>query len=183
MLSYLSTCIFPDKTTYPIDETMIHYDPPHSSNFGYLCAKRMIDVQNRAYFQQLGCTFTAVIPIKVFGPHENINIEDGRLLPGPIHTVHLAKSNGSTLTVWGAGKPRRQFIYSVDLAWLFIWVLWEHSDAEPIILSVGREDKVSIKAAAEAVVEAMGFCGEVTFGSTKSDGQSRKIASNGTLQA
>nr|XP_048309460.1 GDP-L-fucose synthase-like [Myodes glareolus] len=161
----------------------IHYDPPHSSNFGYLCAKRMIDVQNRAYFQQLGCTFTAVIPIKVFGPHENINIEDGRLLPGPIHTVHLAKSNGSTLTVWGAGKPRRQFIYSVDLAWLFIWVLWEHSDAEPIILSVGREDKVSIKAAAEAVVEAMGFCGEVTFGSTKSDGQSRKIASNGTLQA
>nr|XP_040149464.1 GDP-L-fucose synthase isoform X4 [Ictidomys tridecemlineatus] len=162
VVSCLSTCIFPDKTTYPIDETMIHNGPPHNSNFGYSYAKRMIDVQNRAYFQQHGCTFTAVIPTNVFGPHDNFNIEDGHVLPGLIHKVHLAKSSGSALTVWGTGKPRRQFIYSLDLARLFIWVLREYSEVEPIILSVGEEDEVSIKEAAEAVMEAMGFHGEVT---------------------
>lgn len=183
VVSCLSTCIFPDKTTYPIDETMIHNGPPHSSNFGYSYAKRMIDVQNRAYFQQHGCTFTSVIPTNVFGPYDNFNIEDGHVLPGLIHKVHLAKSSGSALTVWGSGKPRRQFIYSLDLARLFIWVLREYNEVEPIILSVGEEDEVSIKEAAEAVVEAMDFSGEVTFDSTKSDGQYKKTASNGKLRS
>uniref|UniRef100_A0A8V0XUI8 GDP-L-fucose synthase n=1 Tax=Gallus gallus TaxID=9031 RepID=A0A8V0XUI8_CHICK len=136
VVSCLSTCIFPDKTTYPIDETMIHNGPPHSSNFGYSYAKRMIDVQNRGYFEQHGCRFTAVIPTNVFGPHDNFNIEDGHVLPGLIHKVYLAKQNGSALTVWGTGKPRRQFIYSLDLARLFVWVLREYEEVEPIILSV-----------------------------------------------
>ncbi|XP_031447174.1 GDP-L-fucose synthase isoform X2 [Phasianus colchicus] len=140
VVSCLSTCIFPDKTTYPIDETMIHNGPPHSSNFGYSYAKRMIDVQNRGYFEQHGCRFTAVIPTNVFGPHDNFNIEDGHVLPGLIHKVYLAKQNGSALTVWGTGKPRRQFIYSLDLARLFIWVLREYEEVEPIILS--GKDKI-----------------------------------------
>uniref|UniRef100_A0A4W2HAD4 GDP-L-fucose synthase n=1 Tax=Bos indicus x Bos taurus TaxID=30522 RepID=A0A4W2HAD4_BOBOX len=183
VVSCLSTCIFPDKTTYPIDETMIHNGPPHSSNFGYSYAKRMIDVQNRAYFQQHGCTFTAVIPTNVFGPHDNFSIEDGHVLPGLIHKVHLAKSSGSALTVWGTGRPRRQFIYSLDLARLFIWALREYDEVEPIILSVGEEDEVSVQEAAEAVVEAMDFHGEVTFDTTKSDGQFKKTASNAKLRA
>ncbi|XP_075405291.1 GDP-L-fucose synthase isoform X3 [Tenrec ecaudatus] len=183
VVSCLSTCIFPDKTTYPIDETMIHNGPPHSSNFGYSYAKRMIDVQNRAYFQQHGRTFTAVIPTNVFGPHDNFNIEDGHVLPGLIHKVHLAKSSGSALTVWGTGTPRRQFIYSLDLARLFLWVLREYSEVEPIILSVGEEDEVSIREAAEAVADAMDFHGEVIFDTSKSDGQFKKTASNGKLRA
>ncbi|XP_049710147.1 GDP-L-fucose synthase isoform X2 [Elephas maximus indicus] len=161
----------------------IHNGPPHSSNFGYSYAKRMIDVQNRAYFQQYGRTFTAVIPTNVFGPHDNFNIEDGHVLPGLIHKVHLAKSSGSALTVWGTGKPRRQFIYSLDLARLFLWVLREYSQVEPIILSVGEEEEVSIKEAAEAVAEAMDFHGEVIFDTTKSDGQFKKTASNSKLRA
>ncbi|XP_036777737.2 GDP-L-fucose synthase isoform X4 [Manis pentadactyla] len=136
-----------------------------------------------AYFQQHGCAFTAVIPTNVFGPHDNFNIEDGHVLPGLIHKVHLAKSSGSALTVWGTGKPRRQFIYSLDLARLFLWVLREYREVEPIILSVGEEDEVSIQEAAEAVVEAMDFHGEVTFDTTKSDGQFKKTASNGKLRA
>lgn len=137
----------------------------------------------RAYFQQHGCTFTAVIPTNVFGPHDNFNIEDGHVLPGLIHKVHLAKSSSSALTVWGTGKPRRQFIYSLDLARLFIWVLREYSEVEPIILSVGEEDEVSIQQAAEAVMEAMDFHGEVTFDTTKADGQFKKTASNSKLRA
>ncbi|NWH77467.1 FCL synthase, partial [Piaya cayana] len=207
VVSCLSTCIFPDKTTYPIDESMvsvsiptcslvetpallysllscpqIHNGPPHSSNFGYSYAKRMIDVQNRAYFEQHGCRFTAVIPTNVFGPHDNFNIEDGHVLPGLIHKVYLAKQTGSALTVWGTGKPRRQFIYSLDLARLFLWVLREYDEVEPIILSVGEDDEVSIREAAEAIIEAMDFRGELVFDTTKADGQFKKTASNAKLQ-
>ncbi len=92
VVSCLSTCIFPDKTSYPIDETMIHNGPPHDSNFGYSYAKRMIDVLNRGYASQHGLKYTSVIPTNVFGPHDNFNIEDGHVLPGLIHKVYNAKS-------------------------------------------------------------------------------------------
>uniref|UniRef100_A0A8B9JBL0 GDP-L-fucose synthase n=1 Tax=Astyanax mexicanus TaxID=7994 RepID=A0A8B9JBL0_ASTMX len=138
VVSCLSTCIFPDKTTYPINETMIHNGPPHESNFGYAYAKRMIDVHNRAYFTQYGRRYTSVIPTNVFGPHDNFNIEDGHVLPGLIHKTYIAKKEGTSLQVWGSGRPRRQFIYSLDLARLILWVLREYNEVDPIILSEGK---------------------------------------------
>ncbi|TRZ03844.1 hypothetical protein DNTS_029780 [Danionella cerebrum] len=182
VVSCLSTCIFPDKTSYPIDESMVHNGPPHDSNFGYAYAKRMIDVQNRAFFQQFGRRYTAVIPTNVFGPHDNFNIEDGHVLPGLIHKTFMAKKEGKPLVVWGSGRALRQFIYSVDLARLFIWVLREYNEVEPIILSVGEEDEISIKDAADAVVEALGFGGEVIYDTSKADGQLKKTASNAKLR-
>uniref|UniRef100_A0A8C1NKU7 GDP-L-fucose synthase n=1 Tax=Cyprinus carpio TaxID=7962 RepID=A0A8C1NKU7_CYPCA len=182
VVSCLSTCIFPDKTTYPIDETMIHNGPPHESNFGYAYAKRMIDVQNRAYFQQYGVQYTAVIPTNVFGPHDNFNIEDGHVLPGLIHKTYLAKKEGKPLHVWGSGRALRQFIYSLDLARLFLWVLREYDEVEPIILSVGEEDELTVKDAVDAVVEGFGFKGEVIYDTSKSDGQIKKTASNAKLR-
>eukprot|EP00128_Syssomonas_multiformis_P013469 Colp12_sorted_trinity150504_noHs@15842 len=173
-VSCLSTCIFPDKTTYPIDETMVHNGPPHESNFGYAHAKRMIDVQNKAYHDQYGCNFTSVIPTNIFGPHDNFNLEDSHVLPGLMHKVLLAEKNGTPFTVWGTGSPLRQFIYSYDLAKLFIWVLREYKEIEPIILSVGEEDEITIRDAAMMVVEGMGFKGEVHFDTTKADGQHKK---------
>lgn len=182
VVSCLSTCIFPDKTTYPIDETMVHNGPPHDSNFGYSYSKRMIDVLNRAYNKQHGCQFTSVVPTNVYGAHDNFNLEDGHVLPGLIHKIYTAKKNNTPFTVWGTGSPRRQFIYSLDLARLMIWVLREYPEIDPIILSVGEEDEVSIKEAAEAVVEAMDFKGEVKYDTTKSDGQFKKTASNAKLR-
>ena len=178
VVSCLSTCIFPDKTTYPIDETMIHNGPPHNSNFGYSYAKRMIDVLNKGYADQHGIKYTAVIPTNVYGPNDNFNIEDGHVLPGLIHKVYTAKQNNTPLTIWGSGKPLRQFIYSLDLAKLFLWVLREYDEVDPIILSVDEKDEMSIKESAEAVVEAMEFKGEVIYDTTKSDGQYKKTASN-----
>jgi GDP-L-fucose synthase len=134
-VSCLSTCIFPDKTTYPIDETMVHSGPPHDSNFGYAYAKRMIDIQNKAYRQQFGCNFTSVIPTNIFGPHDNFNLDDSHVIPGLIHKCYLSKMKDEPLTVFGSGKPLRQFIYSKDLARLFVWVLRHYNDVDPIILS------------------------------------------------
>ncbi|KAK7134058.1 hypothetical protein R3I94_015800 [Phoxinus phoxinus] len=182
VVSCLSTCIFPDKTTYPIDETMIHNGPPHESNFGYAYAKRMIDVHNRACCQQYGRRYTAVIPTNVFGPHDNFNIEDGHVLPGLIHKTYMAKKEGKALQVWGSGRPLRQFIYSLDLARLFLWVLRDYDEVEPIILSVGEEDELSIKDAVNAVVEGMEFKGDVIYDTSKADGQFKKTASNAKLR-
>ncbi|KAH9503670.1 GDP-L-fucose synthase [Bulinus truncatus] len=182
VVSCLSTCIFPDKTTYPIDETMVHNGPPHDSNFGYSFAKRMIDVQNKGYSLQHGRKFTSVIPTNVFGPHDNYNLEDGHVLPGLVRKVYEAKANNTPFTIWGTGSPLRQFIYSLDLGRLFIWVLREYDEVEPIILSVSEEEEISIKTAADMIVEAMEFTGEVIQDTTKSDGQFKKTASNAKLR-
>lgn len=71
LVSCLSTCVFPDKVTYPIDETMLHLGAPHHSNEGYAYAKRMLDVASRAYREEYGCNFTTVIPTNIYGPNDN----------------------------------------------------------------------------------------------------------------
>ena len=96
-------------------------------------------------------------------------------------TVYVSIENNTPFIVWGSGKPLRQFIYSRDLAKLFIWQLRNYDDVEPLILSVGEDEEVSIKDVADAVVKAMGFKGEYKFDTTKADGQYRKPASNKKL--
>src|SRR4051794_20634315 len=95
VVSCLSTCIFPDKTTYPIDETMIHNGPPHESNFGYAYAKRLIDIQNRTYNDQYGSKYTSVIPTNASGPYDNYNLNASHVLPGLTQKCLLAKSRSS----------------------------------------------------------------------------------------
>lgn len=182
LVSCLSTCIFPDKTTYPIDETMVHNGPPHTSNEGYAYAKRMIDTLNRCYKEEYGCNFTSIIPTNIYGPHDNFSIADGHVIPGLIHKCYLAKKDGTDFTIWGSGKPLRQFIHSSDLAALTVWTLRNYHSVDPIILSVGEEDEVSIGDVAHLVAEAMGFEGKVVMDTSKADGQYKKTASNAKLR-
>ncbi|XP_070543602.1 GDP-L-fucose synthase-like [Ptychodera flava] len=181
-VSCLSTSVFPANSTYPVDETMIYDDVPHESEFGFSFAKLMIDVLNRGYHRQHNCNFTSVILSNVFGPHDNFNLEDGHVIPGLINKAYHSKMNNKPFVIWGTGSPRRQFIYSLDLARLFIWALREYDDVSPIILAVDEEDEVSIKEVAEMVVEAIGFQGEVIHDTSKSDGQFRKTANNAKLR-
>ncbi|XP_062506092.1 GDP-L-fucose synthase-like isoform X2 [Corticium candelabrum] len=181
-VSCLSTCIFPDKTTYPIDETMIHDGPPHESNFGYAYAKRLIDIQNRAYHEQYGCCFTSVIPTNVFGLYDNFELEDSHVIPGLIHKCYNAKRDDTPLTVWGSGRPLRQFIFAEDLAKLMVWALREYDEISPLILSVDEDQEVSIREVAEMVAKGIEFKGKLEFDSSKSDGQFKKTASNAKLR-
>ncbi len=183
LVSCLSTCIFPDKTTYPIDETMIHNGEPHSSNCGYAYAKRMIDVLNRCYKDEYGCNFTSIIPTNIYGPHDNYSIQDGHVIPGLIHKCYIAKRDGTDFNIWGSGSPLRQFIYSEDLAELTIWTMRNYHSPDPIILSVGEEAEVSIADVARMVAAAMDFQGQIVFDTTKSDGQFKKTASNKKLMS
>ncbi|KAI0267283.1 hypothetical protein BC834DRAFT_822224 [Gloeopeniophorella convolvens] len=181
VVSCLSTCVFPDKVTYPLDETKVHLGPPHNSNYGYSYAKRMVDVANHAYHDEHGCNFTSAIPTNVFGPNDNFDLEDAHVIPALIHKCIQAKRNGTPFVVAGSGKPLRQFIYSFDLAKLFIWQLREYNDVEPVILSVGEDEEISIKQVADAIVAAVGFEGEYRFDPSRADGQFRKPASNHKL--
>ncbi len=183
VVSCLSTCIFPDDTSYPITEAMVHNGAPHVSNFGYSYAKRMVDVLNQAYQQQYGCQFTSVVPCNVFGPWDNFSLEDGHVLPGLIHKCYMAKLRSEPLPVWGSGKPLRQFIYSLDLARLIVWALRHYDQIRPLILAVGEEDEVSIAEAVGVIVKAMQFSGEVRYDTDRSDGQYKKTASNAKLRS
>lgn len=183
LVSCLSTCVFPDKVTYPMRETDVHLGPPHASNFGYAHGKRLIDIQNHAYNDQHGDNFTSVIPTNVFGPGDNYNLEHAHVMPALIHKCYLAKKNNTPFVVSGTGKPLRQFIFSQDLAKLFIWSLREYKEIDPIILSVAENEEVSIKEVADAIVEALNFEGEYSFDISKSDGQYRKPASNDKLMS
>lgn len=190
VVSCLSTCIFPDKINYPIDETMVHNGPPHPSNYGYAYAKRLIDIQNHAYHDKYGCQFTAVIPCNVFGPNDNYKTDVCHVIPGLISRMHtLMQSNPEitnqkkVFTVYGSGKPLRQFIYSLDLAKLLLWVLHNYTSIEPIILSPDEQDEVSIYRAAEAVAKAFKFEGQLQCDLSKADGQHKKTASNRKLRS
>ncbi|KAG8902620.1 hypothetical protein FRC00_008712 [Tulasnella sp. 408] len=187
VISCLSTCVFPDKVTYPLDENKVHSGPPHDSNFGYAHAKRMVDVYNHAYKEEFGMNFTSAIPTNVFGPHDNFDLEDSHVIPGLIHKTYKVKkeieagNKDAKLTVAGTGKPLRQFIYSRDLAKLFIWMLREYDDVEPLILSVGEDEEVSIEEVAKAITKAFGIEGQYKFDTSRADGQFRKPATNAKL--
>lgn len=189
VVSCLSTCIFPDKTTYPIDETMVHNGPPHPSNYGYSYAKRLIDVANRGYYEQHQRLYTSIIPCNVFGPNDNFHITESHVIPGLMRRLYdLMKDENvapedQVFTVLGSGKPLRQFIYSHDLAKLIIWVLRNYESVEPIILSVDESQEVTIARAAEAIAKAFDFKGKIVYDTSAADGQYRKTASNAKLRS
>ncbi|KAG9307970.1 hypothetical protein JVU11DRAFT_12039 [Chiua virens] len=184
VISCLSTCVFPDKVEYPLTEEKVHLGPPHDSNFGYAYAKRMVDVQNRAYKEEFGCNFTSAIPTNVFGPHDNFDLKHAHVMPALIHKCYIAKKNGTPFQVLGDGSPLRQFIYSRDLAKLFIWQLREYDSVEPVIFSVDEKEEVSIRQLANMVVDALEYPGKPIFeNELKDNGQDRKPASNAKLMS
>lgn len=150
----------------------------------------MIDITNKAYNQQHGRLFTSVVPCNVFGPHDNYRPGVSHVIPGMIQRLHETiyvtdpdkPQEEKTFSVYGSGKPLRQFIYSLDLAKLFIWVLRSYDSVEPIILSVDESAEVSIAELAKSIAKAFDFKGKLIFDTTKADGQFKKTASNGKLR-
>jgi GDP-L-fucose synthase len=181
VVSCLSTCIFPDKTTYPIDETMLHNGPPHFSNDAYAYAKRMLDIQSRAYQEQYNDNFVCVIPTNIYGPHDNFNLQDSHVIPGLIHKCYLAKQKGEPFIIAGSGTPLRQFIYSEDLAKLILWALENYNEIEPIILSVPDDNEKSINFIATTIAKKFNYENNMMFDKEKPDGQFKKTANNSKL--
>ena len=181
LVACLSTCIFPDSTIYPIDETILHLGPPHNSNHAY--AKRLLETHCKAYQEQYGDNFVCVIPTNIYGSHDNYHLEDAHVIPALIHKCYLAKKESKPFVVAGSGKPLRQFIYSQDLGKLIMWILLNYDKVEPIILSVGEKEEVSIGQVAKLIAKKFNYLDSMIFDESKPDGQYKKTASNAKLMS
>ena len=181
LVSFLSTCVFPDNIEYPITEKKIHLGEPHSSNYPYAYAKRMADIQIRAYREQYGLEYVSVIPTNIYGPNDNFSLESGHVIPMLLHKMYTAQRDNTDFVVWGSGTPLREFIYSKDIAKLSEWALDNYNESEPIIFSNSNE--ISIKDLVDLLVNEFNFKGKVVFDKTKPDGQFRKPSDNSKLKS
>jgi GDP-L-fucose synthase len=181
LVAFLSTCIFPDNIDYPLIESKIHLGEPHNSNYPYAYAKRMADIQIRSYREQYGLNYVSVIPTNIYGPNDNFSLTHGHVMPMLMHKLYLAQKNNTDFTVWGSGKPLREFIYSKDVAKLCEWTVNNYNESEPIIFSTSNE--ISIMDLVDLLVSEFNFKGKVIFDGTKPDGQFRKPSDNTKLKS
>jgi GDP-L-fucose synthase len=175
VLSVMSTCIFPDEVEYPITENQLHNGFPHPSNFGYAHAKRMLDVQSRAYRQQYGCNFITAIPNNLFGENDMYDPLNSHVIPSIMLKLHEAKENGTDAVMWGTGKPMRQFTYSRDMANSLLFLLNNYDGEEPI--NVGSEKEHTIKDIVDTISSIIEFRGEILWDDSMPEGQYRKPCS------
>lgn len=180
LVTFMSTCIFPADAHFPLTVDQLHAGHPHESNFGYAYSKRMLEVQTRAYNLQWGTTFKILIPANMYGPGDNFNLREAHVVPALVHKVHIAKSKNSDLEVWGSGKPKREFVFSQDVAAIAIEALTTELTT-PLIVSNGSE--VSIKTLAEIVAKNFEFSGKILFDTSKPEGQFRKPSDTSKLDA
>ena len=179
VVSFMSTCVFPDSAVYPLTPDQIHLGEPHPSNYAYAYAKRMLEVQSRAYREQYGCNFVTVIPCNIYGPHDNFSLEDGHVIPSLIHKCYLAKKNNTDFEIWGTGKAYREFIYSKDVAYISQWVLENYDEPTPLVLS--PDEEISIATIAQEIAWRMGFEGNITYNGMR-EGQLKKPSDNQPLK-
>lgn len=179
VVSLLSTCVYPDEkwVTYPLTENQLHRGPPHSSNYGYAYAKRMVEVQSRALRHQYGRNYTTAIPNNIYGPYDNFDLEQGHVVPAVIRKIHEAKKNNSVAKFWGDGSPLREFTFSEDIAAVLLKMVGYPSGEiyqSEIPCNIGVNKEVTIKELVETVAEAMEFTGPIEWDTTKPAGQFRK---------
>ena len=176
LIACLSTCIFPDNVTYPINEKMLHEGPPHNSNDAYAYAKRMLEIHCKAYSENYGDNFACIIPTNIYGPHDNYDLENGHVIPSLIHKCFISKNEQIDFVIKGTGKPLRQFIYSEDLAKL-IMIILEKNITENIILSVPESSEISIGDVGKIIAKCFDYEEHVVFDENYSDGQYKKTVS------
>ena len=179
VVSFLSTCVFPSEATYPLTPDQIHLGEPHSSNYAYAYAKRMLEVQSRAYRDQYGCNFVTVIPCNIYGINDNFSLENGHVIPSLIHKCYLAKKNNTDFEIWGTGKAYREFIYTEDVGRITQWVLENYDSPEPLIIS--PDEEISIATIAQEIAYRMGYEGNILYNGER-DGIMRKPSDNTKLK-
>lgn len=186
LIGMLSTCIFPDslaQSGIPINESMLHLGPPHSSNAPYAYAKRMLEVGCSAYSTQYSREYTCVIPTNIYGPNDNFNLEDSHVIPGLIHKCWAAKSSQTPFVVSGTGKPLRQFIHSHDLAHCIMKLLDRSNLPPTVIVSPDPSSEVPIGFIGELIAREFDYVHMLRYDESKSDGQYRKTASNNLFRS
>jgi GDP-L-fucose synthase len=158
-------------------EDQLNNGPPHSSNFGYAYAKRMLEVQARAYREQFGTDHICVIPNNLYGENDNYDLENSHVLPALVRKIWEAKlQNKKYFEVWGDGEVYREFTYSEDICNSLLFCMDNYKGSDPINIGNTREHK--LKDIIYLICDLLNYNGDIVFDTSKPKGQVRKPTSN-----
>lgn len=175
-----SSCIYPKLAIQPISEDELLTGPLEPTNQWYAIAKIAGVKQCQAHRRQYGCDFISCMPTNLYGPGDNFDLLSSHVLPALIVKTHNAKVTGEkSLTLWGTGTPRREFLYVEDLADACVFLMKNYSQEE--ILNVGFGTDVTIRELAETISEVIGFKGDFLYDREKPDGTPQKLLDSSRL--
>jgi len=167
-----SSCIYPKNAPQPIKETDLLTSPLESTNEPYAIAKIAGIKLCGAFNSQYGTNYMSVMPSNLYGIGDNYHAENGHVLPMLLRRFHEAKlNNDQAVTVWGTGKPKREFLFAGDMAEACFYLM-ENYDATDIgeLINIGTGEEISIKELASLIKVVVGFEGDIVFDTTKKDG-------------
>jgi len=180
-----SSCIYPKHASQPMKEQHLLTGALEPTNEPYAIAKiagiKLCDAYNRQY----GTNFLCVMPTNLYGPGDNYDLQNSHVIPALIRKMHDAKiEQQEQAIVWGTGTPKREFLYSNDLADACLFLMERH-DATEVgeLINIGVGEDYTIRGLAELVAEVVGFDGELVFDTTKPDGTPRKLLDVSRLKA
>jgi GDP-L-fucose synthase len=177
-----SSCIYPKLAPQPMREDALLTGPLEPTNEWYAVAKIAGIKMCQAYRRQYGCDFISAMPTNLYGPNDNYDLQMSHVLPALIRKFHEAKSSGAEDVVcWGSGAPKREFLYSDDLARACLFLMENYSEEN--FINVGSGEEITVKALAETVQRAVSFTGKIVWDSSKPDGSPRKLMDSSRLFA
>lgn len=169
-----SSCIYPKLAPQPIREDSLLTGPLEPTNDAYAIAKIAGVLHVQALRRQHGLHYISAMPTNLYGPGDNFDLATSHVLPAMIRRFHEAKESGAaSVTLWGTGSPRREFLHVDDLAAACLTLLERYDDPAPINVGVGED--VTIKELAELVADVVGFEGDLEWDTSKPDGTPRKL--------
>jgi GDP-L-fucose synthase len=169
-----SSCIYPKNAEQPIKEEYLLSGYLEPTNDAYAIAKIAGIKMCQSYQKQYECNFISAMPTNLYGPGDNYDLKNSHVLPALLRKFHEAKLNGEpTVTVWGTGKPRREFLHADDLADACLFLM-DHYDS-PEIINIGVGKDISIGEMAQMIKNITGYEGEIVFDSSMPDGTFRKL--------
>jgi GDP-L-fucose synthase len=169
-----SSCIYPKFAEQPIREDSLLTGALEPTNDAYAIAKIAGIMQVQALRRQHGASFISAMPTNLYGPGDNFDLQGSHVMPAMIRKMHEAKLAGApTVTMWGTGSPKREFLHVDDLASAALFLLENYDDPQTINVGVGED--LSIKELAELVQEVVGYEGELVWDTSKPDGTPRKL--------
>ena len=169
-----SSCIYPKFAQQPIAESSLMTGALEATNDAYAIAKIAGVIHVQALRRQYGVNYISAMPTNLYGPGDNFNPTNSHVLPALLRRIHEAKlANAETVTIWGSGMPRREFLFIDDLADSLLFLLEHYDSPEPINVGVGTD--ITIRELAETIAGVVGWHGEFRFDSLKPDGTPRKL--------
>ncbi len=168
-----TVCAYPKFTPVPFTEDDLWNGYPEETNAPYGLAKKMMLVQGQAYRAQYGFNSIYLLPVNLYGPRENFDLETSHVIPALIRKCVEAKETGRRdIVLWGDGSPTREFLYVEDAAEGIVLATERYDGAEPVNLGTGEE--IAIRDLAQMIVSEVGFTGRIVWDTSKPNGQPRR---------